>query len=653
MATGWGATGEPPAPTPPLHVFGVCASDGVAVGGGGVAALLLQGRVYAENGRGAFGFLAFPGQVLAVSCGGAHALALLADGSLHAIGSNAQGQCGVAAALAEVAPLPRPCAGAPPGTRFTAIAAGEDFSLALAADGSLWACGSRASHEFAVVAGGFGGAAPCAVFAGARGLGLVQCKDGSAWASCSGGAGGPAAWAPLRLPSPALHASPDARMLALRDGSVVQVVVGAQSSALAVAPCAVPPGGGGAAATALAGQGWAVCTPGDGAPSRVLRVQGGEDTDFSAAAAALVNPRLLAVGGRLALGVSGLLQVQAAPRTGAAPVTTVGKVGSIWGLCLDATGGIIAAASNKLHRLGLMGENEWDSPVPFAKAASFNDPRGLCLLPSGKILVVDNSNNRLQVISEDGSSASTLVSGLNWPNCAVCLPSGEIIATDSGHHQIARVTPQGTKSLLAGSSTSGSTDGKGASATFDYPNGVCLLPSGDILVADSYAHVIRRLTPDGTTTTIAGTAGRSGHLDGPGMGSLFSSPQGLQCDKNGNVYVVDKDNHCIRVISPAGEVSTIAGRPGTSGREDGEGAAARFSAPRHCCLSADGTKLLVADQGNGAIRMVVLAAPEPLALPSAPLLAQRSNAPPHRFGPFAPAAFVQDPVFWGGGRFWS
>jgi sugar lactone lactonase YvrE len=130
--------------------------------------------------------------------------------------------------------------------------------------------------------------------------------------------------------------------------------------------------------------------------------------------------------------------------------------------------------------------------------------------------------------------------------------------------------------------------------------------SGNIYVADVLNNTIRKITPAGVVTTIAGTAGTSGSADGTGSAATFNLPQGLAVDASGNIYVADVLNNTIRKITPAGVVTTIAGTPGTSGSADGTGSAASFNSPRGLAVDASGN-IYAADNGNNTIRQITSA----------------------------------------------
>ena len=134
--------------------------------------------------------------------------------------------------------------------------------------------------------------------------------------------------------------------------------------------------------------------------------------------------------------------------------------------------------------------------------------------------------------------------------------------------------------ILAGDpSTRGDVDGVGAAARFDNPGGVAVDAEGNVYVSEQELCVIRRITPEGVVTTFAGVPGQRGGQDGTGAAARFNSPAGLAADGAGNVYVADTGNFTIRKITPSGAVTTVAGVAGTAGREDGPSQTARFAGP--------------------------------------------------------------------------
>src|SRR6516162_64795 len=154
-----------------------------------------------------------------------------------------------------------------------------------------------------------------------------------------------------------------------------------------------------------------------------------------------------------------------------------------------------------------------------------------------------------------------------------------------------------TFTTLAGAASIGSADGTGSGARFFYPHGVATDSSGNVYVADAGNNTIRKITPAGVVTTLAGLAGSSGSADGTGSAARFFQPQGVATDSLGNVYVADTPNNTIRKITPAGVVTTLAGLAGSHGTNDGTGSAARFYNPWGVATDASGN-VYVADYRN-------------------------------------------------------
>ena len=168
--------------------------------------------------------------------------------------------------------------------------------------------------------------------------------------------------------------------------------------------------------------------------------------------------------------------------------------------------------------------------------------------------------------------------------------------------QLNYATPY-TITTLAGSAARGSADGTGSNARFLNPQGVAVDGLGNIYVADNNNHTIRKITSAGVVTTIAGQATVAGSADGTGSAARFFHPRGVAVDGAGNLYVADADNHTIRKITPAGMVTTLAGLAGASGSADGTGSGARLMTPEDVAVDNSGN-LYVADSGNNTIRKI-------------------------------------------------
>jgi streptogramin lyase len=151
----------------------------------------------------------------------------------------------------------------------------------------------------------------------------------------------------------------------------------------------------------------------------------------------------------------------------------------------------------------------------------------------------------------------------------------------------------------------GSSDGTGAAARFSHPYGMAIDSSGNIYIADKNNDIIRKMTPAGVVTTLAGLAGTTGFVDGTGSAAEFNRPNDVAVDSSGNVWVADTGNNTIRKITPAGVVTTPLGTPGSTGSTDGTGPAALFAGPSGICIDGSGN-MYIADTGNSIIRKVVI-----------------------------------------------
>jgi secreted PhoX family phosphatase len=161
-------------------------------------------------------------------------------------------------------------------------------------------------------------------------------------------------------------------------------------------------------------------------------------------------------------------------------------------------------------------------------------------------------------------------------------------------------------STVAGTiGSSGDTDATGTNARFRSPTGLVFSSSGDLYIADQNNNVIRKMTTGGEVTTIAGNVEGFGPIDGTGTNALFNSPFGLVFSSSGDLYIADQGNHAIRKMTTGGEVTTIAGTLGFSGKTDATGTNALFNSPSGLVFSSSGD-LYIADRSNNAIRKLSL-----------------------------------------------
>jgi sugar lactone lactonase YvrE len=211
--------------------------------------------------------------------------------------------------------------------------------------------------------------------------------------------------------------------------------------------------------------------------------------------------------------------------------------------------------------------------------------------------VTTEAGNPPRVGSADGTGAAARFAG----PAGVAVVGDNVFVADTENHMIRRITSTGAVTTLAGAAgAEGSADGTGSAARFRFPGGIASL-GGDLFVSDSENHTIRKVTTSGVVTTLAGNPGATGSADGTGTAARFNNPQGVVA-LGGDLYVADSGNHTIRKVTTSGAVTTLAGSPGVPGSDDGTGSLARFRSSLG--ITAVGTDLFVADTGNHTIRRI-------------------------------------------------
>lgn len=264
-------------------------------------------------------------------------------------------------------------------------------------------------------------------------------------------------------------------------------------------------------------------------------------------------------------------------------------------------------------------------------SARFNEPAGVAIDSNGTIFVADSANHTIRKITRRGSSqiiwTVSTIAGLPGQSGSadgtntdarfyypygIAVYGSTLYVADTYNHTVRQVQPLGTNwtvTTLAGKAgVHGTSDGPGSAAAFYYPNELTVSPSGDLFVADSYNHTIRQVTPGGTVSTIAGTAGANGVADGTNTSARFYFPSGITSDSFGNLFIADTYNTLIRKISPVGTdwiTTTLAGLPRFSGSADGTNRYAQFNYPFGIAAGPDGT-LYIADTLNDTLRTAVL-----------------------------------------------
>lgn len=243
--------------------------------------------------------------------------------------------------------------------------------------------------------------------------------------------------------------------------------------------------------------------------------------------------------------------------------------------------------------------------------AKFDHPYGLATDSAGNVYVADTYNHKIRKITSTGlvttlaGSSQGFANGtgtsaqFNFPHGVATDASGNLYVADYGNNKIRKITSTGVVSTLAGSDLQGFADGTGATAMFNLPVGIATDSSGNIYVAEQGNHKIRKITPAGEVSTLAGST--QGFADGIGTTAQFNNPMSLTIDTSGNVYIGDISNYKIRKIDPTGLVSTLAGS--TLGYADGIGDSAKFYYPYGVAVDATGD-VYVTDNNNHKIRKI-------------------------------------------------
>lgn len=246
-------------------------------------------------------------------------------------------------------------------------------------------------------------------------------------------------------------------------------------------------------------------------------------------------------------------------------------------------------------------------------SASFNNPLGIDIGPNGNLYITERQNPTIRKITPSGvvttlagsttgySDATGTSAQFNTPYDLTVSKDGDVFVADIFNNRIRKVTSSGTVTTFAGS-TGGFSDGTGAGAQFNYPYSITIDTANNLYVFDLINRRIRKITPSGIVTTLAGN-GTVGSTNGTGTGATFNNVPGMCCDDEGNLYIASVLSHTIRKVTPLGVVTTFAGSSGNSGGTDGSLTNARFSGPFDISIDNEGT-LYVSDESGRRVRMI-------------------------------------------------
>jgi sugar lactone lactonase YvrE len=264
----------------------------------------------------------------------------------------------------------------------------------------------------------------------------------------------------------------------------------------------------------------------------------------------------------------------------------------------------------------LAGSLQWGYADGTGALAKFDSPAGVAVDAAGNVYVSEYANHTIRKITAAGVVTTLAGSGsrgdadgtgssasFGYPEALTVDANGNVYVADTWNYRIRKVTPEGVVTTIAGSGTRAVVDGTGLEASFHEPLGIAVDSNGNLFVTDN--HTIRKITSAGVVTTIAGVYRNPGFSDGTGVAASFFRPTGISIDASGNLYIADTNNNLIRKMTPAGVVTTIAGSV-SPGYADGTGAAALFSYPTGVTVDAAGN-LFVADNWNHMIRMITAA----------------------------------------------
>jgi sugar lactone lactonase YvrE len=255
---------------------------------------------------------------------------------------------------------------------------------------------------------------------------------------------------------------------------------------------------------------------------------------------------------------------------------------SLLGIIVSATLASVWGCSSDASELSPPPYGVWAAAVTetaLGGPANLGEPQGVAVDTAGNVYVADSLDAIIVEITPAGTVRTLAGMGnyggppVNGPGSAAIFSgpqgvavdaAGNVYVADTGYHLIRMITPAGIVSTFAGTGAAGSADGASGAASFRYPEGIAVDAAGNLYVADTGNNLIRMVTPAGDVSTLAGT-GTAGSANGASSAATFDQPYSVAVDASGNVYVGDNDNGLVRKLTPAGDVSTLAVVAGASG----------------------------------------------------------------------------------------
>jgi len=266
------------------------------------------------------------------------------------------------------------------------------------------------------------------------------------------------------------------------------------------------------------------------------------------------------------------------------------------------TGAVLAGdAGGRIQQLPARGAPRTLEVQPaFGREVALKGLGGFTVDGAGTIFAVNLEADALLAISPDGVAlpvADLARAGAHRPVDLAADSGGSLFVTDAVGATVLRVSPQGTAAVFAGTPLKpGTQDGPGEEATFTLPMGIAVDAGDNLIVADTGAHTIRKLSPTGYVTTLAGKAGEPGCRDGGPGEARFDAPEGVAVDGAGDVFVADTGNGTVRRIGPDGTVSTVAGVPGRPGTALGP-LPGGLNRPRSLAVTPEGDLVVLCGEG--------------------------------------------------------